>query len=178
MRDVKSVFGVSTITIKNQSKRYNLGLLLGVVLDVVIMALLIIRVITQPQGEISQAPAYIIVCVVAALISNFLIANIIKNDIKEAYIFYRRNKKYKTEVRKYAVDSNKLFSVLFCSGYQRVKPDCTLDVYKEGLNNACCQNNKYSKKIMNYLSKYESDDGNLEVVVMKKGKSIYYIDSL
>ena len=178
LKSTEQIFGIDTNLIVKQGKRYRIGMAIGISVDVVIMVLLILKVLFSAGESVGQAPVYIIVCIAAALFANMVIATSIKDEVKEAYHFYNRFKKCPIEIHHYKLDKNSFFSVLFCTGYSRVKPDMSIESYRECLDAACCQNKKYAKKLMAYLSNYEDDvEGNLEVCVVRKGKSLYYVNT-
>ena len=52
-----------------------------------------------------------------------------------------------------------MYSLLYCLGCKRLKNNKSFDEYKDLLLSIICEDNIYAKKIMKYLSKYESEDG-------------------
>lgn len=167
VKDLDSIFGTSISLIKTYSVRYRLGVVVCIILDIVLMVCACIAL-----GFNADIPSYFVVCFALAILINLLIAFITKSDYKEVFLFYRKFRNSKVVVKKYNITDEKLFATLFCAGYLRIKPDQTRDTYIEAFRSACCQNYKYSRRIMKYLSRYEDqENGNLEVYVTDSKKS-------
>lgn len=167
VKDLESIFGTSISLIQTYSIKYRIGVVVCVMLDIVLMVGACIAL-----GFNAGISNYFIVCLSLALLINFLISVMTKSDYREVFLFYRKFRNSKVVVKKYKVTDENLFATLFCSGYLRIKPDQPRDTYIEAFRSACCQNYKYSKRIMKYLSRYESDeDSNFEVYVTDSKKS-------
>lgn len=176
VKELETVFGVPTVVLNNLVKKRGRGILLSIFLDIIVIIIATFRIATT-QGMIrSEAPIYITVCIIDALIVNLLVSNLVKKEYKGAYLFYKRYRNYKTSTFKASLDTDKFFSVLFCAGYLRLKSDKTLDYYVDALQTACCQNIKFSKRIMKRLKNYKDDNGNFEFITIQKGRHLYIVD--
>lgn len=171
VNNLDSVFGNPTSMLKTYALKYRIGV---VVCDLIDITLVVAGTITL--GVTAEPVKYFILCFALAIFANLLIAYVTKSDYKEVFLFYRKHKNNPVELKKYNINSENLFATLFCTGCLRIKPDQTVDTYLEILRSVCCQNNKYARKVMKYLSKYESEDGNLEVYIACKNKKQYFVD--
>lgn len=167
LKDVDSLFGTPMPLIKTYSSRYRLAVMLCLILDIILV--FIAGLMLYKSGDPSTL---IQLSIIIAIVINVVLVSTTKSEYMEAFIFYLKYKNRKVELRRYSVDADKLFSVIFSAGYKRVKAERSFDSYKEALNSACLQKRKYSKRIFKNLEKYASEDGNLSVWVLTSG---YYV---
>ena len=167
VKDLDSIFGTAMSLIRTYSVKYRIGVVVCVIIDIVLMIGACIAL-----GFNADIPSYFVICFALAILVNLIISFITKSDYKEVFLFYRKFKNSKVVVKKYKVTDENLFATLFCAGYLRIKPDQPRDTYIEAFRSACCQNYKYSKRIMKYLSRYETqEDSNFEVYITDSNKS-------
>lgn len=160
LKDTDSIFGVSMNIVKTYAIRYRIAVSLCILLDIIVVV--VACVLLYARGT----PSYALeICFAVAILTNFLIFACTKSELSEVFIFYLKNKSKNTEVKRYDINADKLFSVLYCTGYKGVKVDCSMDTYKEVMNMACMQRRGYAKKIVKYLKQYESIDGNFEIII-------------
>jgi hypothetical protein len=119
---------------------------------------------------------YGFVLVTICLFIHFISYAKLNPDKWEAFRFYKRNSGYSIIEKSYAVDEQKLYSILYCMGYKRLKQNCSFNEYKESILSACCENTKNSYRFMKYVEKYENESGNLICFIIEKGKKKFFID--
>lgn len=159
MQNADSIFGLTMSLVKTGATRYRVTCFVCYSFD------LLLIIASSISLWLKGSPVFMVeLAFVIAIIVNLLAVTLTGNDNIEAYRLYLKFKKKDVEEKTYKLDSEKLYSVLFASGYKKIKPDLKLDAYKEALNSACMQNMKYSRKLYKNLSKYESDDGNITIV--------------
>lgn len=172
LKDSLTLWGISTLHLKEYSKKYKLWVSLLYIAD--ILAVIILTKLMFEYGASFEDYGFILVgtCVVF----HFIIFTFFNQEKWEAFKFFRKNENNKVVVKKYDVDEEKLYSVLYCTGYKRLRQNRSLDFYKELILSACCENIKYSKSIMKYLKKYENESGNLTCYIISKRNRDYFID--
>lgn len=170
VKDVESIFGISTNMVDKYGKSYIKMRLLTIIIDLGLLWVLILATGNDLNDKLFK---YLLVGVVIAIIVNIIVSTFTNTDYYSVYKFYRKYKKRKVEQLGYNVTTDNLFSILFCTGYMKVKPDQSRDVYIEAIRNACCMNTKYSRRIMKYMSKYEDcENPNLTCQVIKGRKNM------
>lgn len=172
LKDIQTLWGTPVVHLREHSRRYRFSTTLLYLGDI---ALVTILTAFMYDNHISYN-VYGFVLVAICILFHFISYYKLNPDKWEAFKFYRNNSNYEVKEKCYKVDSENLHSILYCSGYMRLKKNCSFDNYKELMLSACCENIKYSKVIMKYLKKYESESGNLICYIIEKGKKQYLID--
>lgn len=167
LQNADSIFGLTMSLVKIGATRYRVTCFVCYTFD------LLLIIVSSVSLWLKGSPVFMVeLAFVIAIIVNLLAVTLTGNDNIEAYRLYLKLKKKEVEEKTFRLDAEKLYSVLFASGYKKIKPDLKLDAYKEALNSACMQNMKYSRKLYKTLQKYESDEGNITLVFCNG----YYID--
>jgi len=165
--ELKSIFGLDIKLAKQGARKYKLTTYMCMLLDA-----LIVITCAMSLFKVGNAVLFLEISTVVAIGINMLAFAIVGGDNREAYIAYSKLRNKGVSEKRYSLDEKALYSVLFCSGYKRIKKNSTADVYKEAINSACMQSLKYSRRILKNLSKYESENGNMTIFTCKG----YYID--
>lgn len=167
LSDADSVFGLSMPLVKKGSSKYRITFIMCVLLDLLLVIASSISLWYKGSPILVIELAFIV-----AIFINLLSMLLTNGDNREAYVIYLRCKRRKIQVKTYDIDAEKLYSVLFVSGYKKIKPNLTIDAYKEAFNSACIQNKRYSVRLLKNLAKYESESGNFSIIACGR----YYID--
>lgn len=159
LQNADSIFGLTMSLVKTGATRYK------VITSVCYIFDLLLIVASSISLWLKGSPVFMVeLAFVIAILVNVLAVTLTGQDNIEAYRLFLKYKKKEVEEKTYKLDAEKLYSVLFASGYKKIKPDLKIDAYKEALNSACMQNMKYAKKVCKNLSKYESEEGNITMV--------------
>jgi hypothetical protein len=172
LKENQTLWGIPVVHLKEHSKKYRLYSSILYVLDII---LVVILTLLMYYTNISYS-AYGFVIVAICLLFHFISYYKLNPEKWEAFKFYKKYSECKIITKTYALDENKLYSLLYCIGYKRLKQNRSFDEYKELILSACCENCAYSKSLMKYMKKYESESGNLSCLIIKKGKKQYFID--
>ena len=172
LKDCSTLWGVSVVHLKEHSKKYRLYSSLLYFIDMVIIVLLTIFMYNNNVNYQSYGFVIVAVC----LFVHFTSYNLLNPEKWEAFKFYKRYSNYNVATISYDLDDEKLYSILYCLAFKRLKKGKDLDTYKELVLSACCENTNNAKKIMKYLQKYESNSGTVICKILVKGKNQYFID--
>lgn len=168
----QTLWGIPIVHLKEHSKKYRVYSLILYTLDI----LLVIGLTAYMYYNNIDYNTYGFVLVSICLLFHFITYSKLNPEKWEAFQFYKKHSSYEIKEKTYSVDENKLYSILYCTGYKRLKQNRTFDEYKELILSACCENIKYSHSIMKYIKKYENESGNLTCIIIEKGKKQYFID--
>lgn len=167
VEDLETIFGVPMYIVQRYYKRYMIAGVLCTILDILLVFGGAQLIYILDAGLYT----YMLVCLVPAIGSSILLNMFTKGDYKEAYKLYRKARNKKAWEFKVSLTNDDLFSVLFCSGYIKVKPDMDRSTYLESLRSACLLNMKYAKRFFKFICKYRYiDDENLLVFTVTKHK--------
>lgn len=172
LKDSQTLWGIPIVHLKEHSKKYRIYSLFLYTLDI----LLILGLTAYMYYNSINYNAYGFVLVSICLLFHFISYSKLNPEKWEAFKFYKKHSAYEIVEKSYTVDENNLYSILYCTGYKRLKQNRTFNEYKELMLSSCCENIKYSHSIMKYIKKYESDSGNLTCIIIEKGKKQYFID--
>lgn len=172
LKDLSALWGIPIVHLREHSKKYRLSSAILYLCDIAVVTIL---TAFMYQHNISYG-AYGFVLVAICLIVHFVSYSKLNPDKFEAFKFYKKHLNCEVKEVSYSVNSERLYSVLYCAGYMRLKKNCSYENYKELILSACCENIKYSKSLMKYLKKYEDESGNLTCIIIEKGKKQYFID--
>lgn len=172
LKDCQELWGIPIVHLKEHSKKYRIYSFLLYFLDIVLMFGLTAFMYTRGVDYNTYGFVLVSVCIMF----HFIIYSKLNPEKWEAFQFYKKHINCEVKEVTYEVDENKLYSVLYCTGYKRLKQNGTIDNYKELILSACCENIKYAPSIMKYIKKYESKSGNLTCIIIQKGKKQYFID--
>lgn len=173
LSDLETVWGIPIISLKEYAKKHRLYSIILYLFDFLLVSVLVFAMYKKGSSFQTYMFIMVLVCIFIMMLSNTYL-----NPIKwQAYKFYRKFKNYNVEEVYYNVDANKLFSVIYCTGYKRVKADKSMEYYQEVMLSACCEDSYYAKNLMKYLSKYKSEENiGVKVLVITKNKKQYFID--
>ena len=173
LNDLGTLWGNPIVKLREYAKKYRIGSIFLYTLDIAIMAGM--SVIMYKQH--SSFKVYMFVMVMFVIIFSLVFSLYLNSDRWSAFKFYRKHKNDVVEVKKYKVDEKRLYTVLYCMNYKRLKTDKDYKDYIEMIASACNEDWTFSKSFMKYVSKYEdAETGNLEIYVVTKGKKSYFID--
>ena len=91
------------------------------------------------------------------------------------FLFYQKHKNCDLIEERYNIDADKMFSLVYCIGYKKLKSNKDFDYYSEALSNYCYNDYVNSSKFYKLLSRYKSDEGNVCGHVIKKNKKVFFI---
>lgn len=172
LKENQALWGIPVVHLKEHSKKYRLYSTILYILDIVlVVALTLLLYYTNVSYD-----TYGFIIVAVCLLFHFISYYKLNPEKWEAFKFYKKYSDCKILVKSYALDENKLYSLLYCIGYKRLKQNRSFGEYKELILSACCENCSYSKSLMKYMKKYESESGNLSCLIIEKGKKQYFID--
>ena len=172
LKDCNELWGIPIIHLKEYSKKYKLYAGVLYLCDVLLMFGLTAYMYIKRVDYNTYGFVLVSICI----LFHFLLYAKLNPEKWEAFQFYKKHISCEVKEVSYNIDENKLYSVLYCTGYKRLKQNGTVDKYKELMLSACCENVKYSSSIMKYMKKYESESGNLTCIIIQKGKKQYFID--
>lgn len=172
LKENQTLWGIPVVHLKEHSKKYRLYSSILYLLDIVlVIALTLILYYTNVSYN-----TYGFIIVAICLAFHFISYYKLNPEKWEAFKFYKKYSEFKVLTKTYSLDENKLYSLLYCIGYKRLKQNRSFDEYKELILSACCENCAYSKSLMKYMKKYESESGNLSCLIIEKGKKQFFID--
>ena len=172
LRNFKTIWGIPIIHLKEYSKKYKLYSFILYLADVIsIFGLTAFMYFNNIDYR-----AYGFILLFVCILLHFAFNQLLSPEKWEAFKFYKNNESCDVVQKKYKVDCNNLYSILYIVGYKRLKENKDITYYKELMLSACCENVKYSKNIMKYLQKYENESGNLTCFIITRGKSQFLID--
>ena len=149
LKDLTALWGIPIVHLREHSKKYRLSSAILYLCDIAVVTVL---TAFMYQHNISYG-AYGFVLVAICLIVHFVSYSKLNPDKFEAFKFYKKHLNCEVKEVSYSVNSERLYSVLYCSGYMRLKKNCSYENYKELI-----------------LS------GNLTCIIIEKGKKQYFID--
>lgn len=167
-----TIWGMKIQYLKEQCKRYRFYSFLLFFLDAIVfvfLCYLMYRENTSVQG-------FVIVMLLVAFAFNFVYTQILNPHKWQTYKFYLKHKNHRVEIKSYNLDAQTMYSLLYCLGCKRLKNNKSFDEYKDLLLSIICEDNIYAKKIMKYLSKYESEDGLTKCSILAVRNKLYFID--
>ena len=172
LEDLSQIWGISVVSLKEYSKSYRIKSILLYLLDILVMSSLVF--IMYKQG--SNFQVYIFVLILVCIVFTLWLNTVLNPNKWQAFKFYKRNRKHKVNILKININDDTLYNVLYCVGYKRLKLNKGLDFYKELILVNCCENYRNSKKVLKYLQKYISDDGDTSIYTLEvNGKDTYFI---
>jgi hypothetical protein len=172
LKESQTLWGIPIVHLKEHSKKYKLYSSILYICDI----LLILGLTTYMFFNNINYNSYGFVLVSVCVLFHCITYAKLNPEKWEAFKFYKKHMSCELKEKTYDLDENKLYSILYCTGYRRLKQNKSLNDYKELMLSACCENIKYSSSIMKYINKYESESGNLTCIIIEKGKKQYFID--
>ena len=172
LENQSTIFGMKIQYLKEQCKRYRLYSCLLYVLDIIAFFLLCYLMYmenTSPQG-------FVIVLLLTAFAFNFVYTQVLNPHKWQTYKFYLKHKNHTVTIKNYDLDAKTMYALLYCLGCKRLKDNKSFDEYKELLLSFICEDNIYAKKLMKFLSKYESETGMTKCSIMVYKNKTYFID--
>ena len=172
LKENQTLWGIPVVHLKEHSKKYRLYSTILYALDLILVVILTLLLYYTNVSYSTYGFVIVVICLLFHFVSYYKL----NPDKWEAFKFYKKYSDCKILIKSYALDENKLYSLLYCIGYKRLKQNRSFDDYKELILSVCCENCSYSKSIMKYMKKYESESGNLSCLIIEKGKKQYFID--
>lgn len=172
LRDLQKLWGIPIVYLRECSKRYRVFSIILYSFDIV----LVVALTALMYSYNINYNIYGVVLVTICLFVHFISYAKLNPDKWEAFRFYKRNSDCSIVEKSYAVDEQKLYSILNHMGYKKLKKNCSFEEYKESILSACCENTKNSYRFMKYVKKYENESGNLICLIIEKGKKKFFID--
>lgn len=169
LKDRQTLWGVSISYLMSCGKKYRLGTLTMYIVDIVLVVGTTMFLYNNNYSY--SAYGYIVVC--TALLFNLVMWQYLNPAKWVALKFYRKHKSLKVEEQTYSVGSEKLHSVLYCTGFRRMVHGGSVERYKEMILSACMDNPKRASSIIKYLEPYKDDNGDF-VCYVAGGK--YFVD--
>lgn len=172
LKDYQALWGTPIVHLKEHSRKYRLYSVILYTADILLV--LGLTAFMYYNNISYNSYGYILVSI--CLLFNLILYSKLNPEKWEAFKFYNKYSACEVKEKTYLVDENKLYSVLYCTGYKRLRQNKSFDDYKELMLSACCESIKYSGSIMKYMKKYESQSGNLTCIIIEKGRKQYFID--
>ena len=163
------IWGIPITRINEYSKKYKFFTVLMYLIDILIMSLGVTVMFHTGAGVKIYLSFLVIVCLVVTL--SFSV--VINSDTGIAGKFYKKYKHVDVDTRTYNLDAQVLYNVLYCLGYKRLKPNKSMEIYFEMLNDICCDNPKCAFTMLKYLKKYEDEEGNYDLYITVGKKSAF-----
>ena len=163
------IWGIPIARINEYNKKYKFFTLLMYLIDVLIMSLGVTILYNTGAGFQLYLCFLVVVCVSV----NLGFSVVINSDTGITGKFYKKYKNYEVDKKTYNLDTQILYNVLYCLGYKRLKPNRSLEIYFEMLNDICCDNPKCAFSMLKYLKKYENEEGNFDLYVMLGKKNAF-----
>lgn len=167
-----TIWGMKIQYLKEQCKRYRLYSVLLYLLDAIVFVFLCYIMYVQK----TPFQSFLYVMLFTAFLFNYVYTAILNPHKWQTYKFYLRHKNHVVDIKSYDLDDKKMYAILYCLGCKRLKDNKSFEEYKELLLSIICEDNVYSKKIMKYLSKYESEEGLTKCSIMAVRNKLYFID--
>jgi Ca2+/Na+ antiporter len=172
LKESQTLWGIPITHLKEHSKKYRLYSSLLYLLDIVLIVLLTLYMYYNNVNYQSYGFLIVVVC----LFVHFTTYSFLNPDKWEAFKFYKKYSDCELITKTYDLDEEKMFSMLYCLAFKRLRQGKSFETYKELMLSACCEDTRNAKKLMKYLQKYESESGTLTCRIIIKGKSQYFID--
>ena len=164
------IWGIPIARINEYNKKYKFFTALMYIIDILVMFIGVTLMFYSGLGFQFYIGFLVIVCLIVTLAFNY----ILNSDTCITSKFYKKYGNLDVDTQTYKLDSQILYNVLYCIGYKRLKPNRSLDIYFEMLNEACCDNPKNAFTVLKYLRKYEDKDGNYDLYIARsKNKGAY-----
>lgn len=171
LKDETELWGTPVIALKEYSRKFKWQMFLLVLGDIFVIFL---TTFGLWSFNISYQ-AYGFVVLIVSLAFHFGLYNLLRPDRWETFNFWRRHGEKELHTLCYNVEPEQLYSVLFCSGYRRLKTGQTEEYYKALFYDACCESSARSGKLMKFLDSYKDENGSLAVTVVSDEKHNYFI---
>lgn len=172
LSDMNELWGIPIVYLKEYSKKYKFYA--GVVY--LIDALVIIGMTSFMYVNNISYNAYGFLIVVSAIFVYMGLSKFLNMDNWLVFKFYKKNIRGSIREVHYNLDADVLYSILYCVGYKRLKSNRSIQEYQELIRGACCENCKYSSKLMDYLKKYEDSSGTVTCYILTRKNCEYFID--
>jgi hypothetical protein len=172
LKESRTLWGIPVISLKEHSKKYRLFSTLLYIFDIIIVFGLTFYMYNNNVDFRSYGFVIVVIC----LFIHFTTNSFLNPDRWEAFKFYKRHSDCTMTEVTYDLDEDKIYSMLYCLSFKRLKQGKSFDTYKELMLSCCCEDTNNAKKLMKYLKKYESESGNLTCYIITKGKSQFFID--
>lgn len=170
LSDINELWGIPLVYLKEYSKKYRLYNWIIYLID----ALLIIGVTAFMYFKKMSFEAYGFFVVIIAVFAYLGMSKFLNMENWLVFKFYKHHQWCRVEERKYNIDSDSLYSILYCANYKRLKPNRTEQEYREVMCGACCENSKYSSKLMDFMKKYQSPSGAVTCyILIRKNKQFF-----
>lgn len=171
LKESQTLWGIPIVHLREYSKKYRLLTLLLYLFDIIVVVGLTYYMYNKQVSYNTYGFVIVGVC----LGVHFITYSFLNPEKWEAFKFYKRHLNDKLIKKTYSVDETRLYSVLYCIAYKRLRQGKSIETYKEFMLSACCENVSNSKSIMKYLRKYEAIDGNLTCYIIQHGKKEFFV---
>ena len=171
LNELNELWGLELHSIDDKIKIHNLLTWIIILVDIIVMAILIYFMYMNDVDFVS----YTIVMLMVSFASMFAYSYITKPLDNRVYIFYQRHKNWDLKEVTYNIDAQKLYSLVYCLGRKKLKPDKDIDYYEEALINYCYNDYVYAKKFCKLADRYKSEEGNFKAYIIKKNKTAFFI---
>lgn len=173
LSELKEIWGIPINILHKYRKKYIISLAICYLLDMVIFAGVMWLMLVNKVSSTSS-----VICLLVVCLSFTMFSSLINKDKAQACTFYRKHKNDKVIESYYNIDSTRLYSVLYCSGCKRVKPDKAISYYLDLIISLCSEDYINASRIMKYLSKYQvenCEDYNLSLNIINNKRKQYFV---
>lgn len=177
LSETHTIWGIPVSSLKERAKVYKRWIAVMYGFDILVISIITAYLFRRAQSFWWYALAIVIF----AVLCNIVITVVSNASKYEAFKFYRKMRNCTVEECQYSITVEQLYSVLYCMGYKRLKPERSFHEYCEAIFSMCCEDAYNSKKVMKYLDKYKvTDDGaiTLKCLILKHRKRYYLVDIL
>lgn len=172
LEKIKNLWGIPLVHIKEYSRKHRLFSIITYFVDFIVACITVFAMISNNVSFQQYFIGMVLLCIIFSMVLNIWV----NQDKLQACRFYRKHKSDRIEEVSYNLDSQSLFSILYCSGCKRVKQDKSIEYYTELFVSLCSEDYSYSERLMKYLRKYEDESGNVSFFIIKKGKKQFFVD--
>ena len=163
------IWGIPITRINEYNKKYRFFTLLMYIIDILIMCIGVTIMFNTGVGFKFYLGFLVVVCLLVTLSFNV----VVNSDTGITGKFYKKYKDLDVEPVTYKLDAQVLYNVLYCLGYKRLKPNRSMEIYFEMLNDICCDNPKCAFSMIKYLKKYADEEGNYDLYITVGKKRAY-----
>ena len=170
--ELNNLYGFDVTDIKSIYKKHIILTALFVILDISLIGILTYFLFR----ENADFRTYIAIMFAVSLVSMFLYSFYAKPKEYNVCKFYNSIKNIKLEEETFDVNTQRLYSIIYCLGFKKIKADKDLDYYREVILDYCFNDTNKASKFYKYLTKYGTRDGDLKIYTVRKFNKIYFID--
>ena len=171
--DLTVIYGLDVSRIKSIYKRHIIITTVFALIDLVLMAVLIYFMFK----ENADVKSYTVVVLGVSIVFMFLYAYVSRPHEYAVGKLYNSLKNCDLIEKSFDIDNDRLYSLVYCMGFKRIKPNKDIDYYEAAILDYCYNDVGNAKKFYKYLTKYiNNDEGDLVIYVAEKGNKSYFID--